>query len=415
MKKKIVIIGGGIIGLCTAYYLNEKGHNVTIVDKSDMNSGTSYVNAGYLSPSHLIPLASPDSLKNGLKWMFDSKSPLYIKPRFSLSLLNWMYAFAKSSSNYHVNKSIPLIKDITLLSQQLYDEIKQKSYFNFHYEKKGLLMLCKSQKYLDSESKLVDTAVSHGLNAKMVTKSDLKKIEPNIEIDAIGRSYFKCAIPATPNEFMSEMKKYLKISGVKIIKNTKITDINIKNGIIKNINSFENKIYADEFILCAGSWSNLLSKKLNLNLLLQAGKGYSINILDKTKITIPAILSEAKVAVTPMNGFTRIAGTMEIAGINKNISKARVDTIVKLSKNYYPDLKIKSTDINNASSGLRPVSPDGLPYIGRSSKCDNLIIATGHAMMGWSMATATGLIVSEILEKKKLSLNIESYSPDRNF
>ena len=415
MKKKIVIIGGGIIGLCTAYYLNEKGHNVTIVDKSDMNSGTSYVNAGYLSPSHLIPLASPDSLKNGLKWMFDSKSPLYIKPRFSLSLLNWMYAFAKSSSNYHVNKSIPLIKDITLLSQQLYDEIKQKSYFNFHYEKKGLLMLCKSQKYLDSESKLVDTAVSHGLNAKMVTKSDLKKIEPNIEIDAIGGSYFNCDFHTTPNEFMSEMKKYLKISGVKIIKNTKITDINIKNGIIKNINSFDNKIYADEFILCAGSWSNLLSKKLNLNLLLQAGKGYSINILDKTKITIPAILSEAKVAVTPMNGFTRIAGTMEIAGINKNISKARVDTIVKLSKNYYPELNIKSTDVNNVSSGLRPVSPDGLPYIGRSSKCDNLIIATGHAMMGWSMATATGLIVSEILEKKKLSLNIQSYSPDRIF
>ena len=415
MKKNIVIIGGGIIGLCTAYYLNEKGHNVTIVDKSDMSSGTSYVNAGYLSPSHLIPLASPDSLKNGLKWMFDSKSPLYIKPRFSLSLLNWMYAFAKSSSNSHVNKSIPLIKDITLLSQKLYDEIKQKSDFNFHYDKKGLLMLCKSQKYLDSESKLVDTAVSHGLNAKMVTKSDLKKIEPNIEIDSIGGSYFNCDFHTTPNEFMSEMKKYLKISGVKIIKNTKITDINIKNGIIKNINSFENKIYADEFILCAGSWSNLLSKKLNLNLLLQAGKGYSINILDKTKITIPAILSEAKVAVTPMNGFTRIAGTMEIAGINKNISKARVDTIVKLSKNYYPDLKIKSTDINNASSGLRPVSPDGLPYIGRSSKCDNLIIATGHAMMGWSMATATGLIVSEILEKKKLSLNIESYSPDRKF
>ena len=415
MKKKIVIIGGGIIGLCTAYYLNEKGHNVTIVDKSDMNSGTSYVNAGYLSPSHLIPLASPDSLKNGLKWMFDSKSPLYIKPRFNLSLLSWMYAFAKSSSNSHVNKSIPLIKDITLLSQKLYDEIKQKSYFNFHYEKKGLLMLCKSQKYLDSESKLVDTAVSHGLNAKMVTKSDLKKIEPNIEIDAIGGSYFNCDFHTTPNEFMSEMKKYLKISGVKIIKNTKITDINIKNGIIKNINSFENKIYADEFILCAGSWSNLLSKKLNLNLLLQAGKGYSINILDKTKITIPAILSEAKVAVTPMNGFTRIAGTMEIAGINKNISKARVDTIVKLSKNYYPELNIKSTDVNNVSSGLRPVSPDGLPYIGRSSKCDNLIIATGHAMMGWSMATATGLIVSEILEDKKLSLNIQSYSPDRKF
>jgi D-amino-acid dehydrogenase len=326
-----------------------------------------------------------------------------------------MYAFAKSSNNYHVKKSIPLIKDITVLSQRLYDEIKQKPDFNFHYDKKGLLMLCKTQKYLDSESKLVNIAISQGLNAKMITKSEIKKIEPNIEIDAIGGAYFECDFHTTPNEFMLDMKRYLLANGVEIIKNTEITDLTIKNGSIKNLITLEKKIFADEFILCAGSWSNILSKKLNLNLLLQAGKGYSINILNKTNITTPAILSEAKVAVTPMNGFTRIAGTMEIAGINKRINKLRVDSIVELSKNYYPDLIINENDINKVASGLRPVSPDGLPYIGRSAICNNLIIATGHAMMGWSMATATGLITSEIIEGKKTSLNIESYSPDRKF
>ena len=158
MAKEVVIIGGGIIGLCSAYYMLEKGHKVTIIDKSDMTSGTSYINSGYLSPSHLIPLSSPGAIKNGLKWMLNSSSPLYIKPRLNLDLYKWLFAFVKSSTTKHVNKSIPLIKEVTVFSQKLYDEIKKKDNFNFHYEKKGLLMLCKTQEYLDEESRVVDIA-----------------------------------------------------------------------------------------------------------------------------------------------------------------------------------------------------------------------------------------------------------------
>ena len=415
MAKEVVIIGGGIIGLCSAYYMLEKGHKVTIIDKSDMTSGTSYINSGYLSPSHLIPLSSPGAIKNGLKWMLNPSSPLYIKPRLNLDLYKWLFAFAKSSTTKHVNKSIPLIKEVTLFSQKLFDEIKKKDNFNFHYEKKGLLMLCKTQKYLDEESRVVDIAKENGLIAKMITKEDLKILEPNIEIDAVGASYYNCDSHTTPKEFMCNMKNYLLQNGVKLIKNTEVTDINIKNGIIKNLVSNDNKIHADQFVLAAGSWSSLLSKRLGVNLLLQAGKGYSLNVNRKTNISIPAILAEAKVAITPMNGFTRFAGTMEISGINHKINKSRVRAITQASKKYYPQLDFTNDEFTNVKCGLRPVTPDGLPYIGRSSKCKNLIFATGHAMMGWGMGTATGLAVSEILDNKKTSINIDHYRPDRKF
>ena len=167
--------------------------------------------------------------------------------------------------------------------------------------------------------------------------------------------------------------------------------------------------------MAAGSWTPLLSKKLGINLLVQAGKGYRINSKREHGITIPAILAESKVAVTPMNGFTRFAGTMELAGINHKMNKVRVEAIANAVQKYYPSVRLNKEEKENAACGLRPVSPDGLPYIGRSEKCKNLTFATGHAMMGWSMATATGKLVSEVISKKNMSLNLEAFSPDRKF
>jgi len=158
-----------------------------------------------------------------------------------------------------------------------------------------------------------------------------------------------------------------------------------------------------------------LSRKLGINIRLEAGKGYRINKEDHTGISIPAILAEAKIAVTPMNGFTRFSGTMEIAGINHNINMARVETIAKIVTNYYPEITITEKEKKEASCGLRPVSPDGKPYIGKSAKCGNLTIASGHAMMGWSLGPATGKLVSEIISEKKTSLQLDPFHPDRRF
>ncbi len=413
--KNVVVIGGGIIGLCSAYYLQKEGNKVTIVDQSNLDRGASYVNAGYLSPSHIIPLSAPGVMKKGLKWMFNPTSPLYIKPRLDLDFLKWTWAFNKSCTQKHVNKSAPIIRDIAVLSQELFDDIITSENFNSHYEKKGLFMLCQTEKVLEEEVHTAKMANELGLSAWEVNAEEIKKMEPNVEIDAIGAAYFECDQHTTPGEFMSNMKTYLKNAGVTFFTNEKVVDVEVSNNTITAIKTDKQTIQADEFVLAAGAWSDFLSKKLGIKLLLQAGKGYRINTEKETGITIPSILCEAKAAITPMNGFTRFAGTMEIAGINHNINKVRVNAIADAVKRYYPTVEITEEEKNKAECGLRPVSPDGMPFIGKSRKCNNLTIAAGHAMMGWSMAPATGKLVSEIISEQKPSLSLEAYSPDRKF
>jgi len=415
MSKNVVVIGGGIIGLCSAYYLQKEGHQVTIVDQSSMDAGASYVNAGYISPSHIIPLSAPGVMKQGLKWMFNSASPLYIKPRLDLDLLRWAWAFNKSCNANHVEKAIPAIKDIAVLSHELYHDIKSEENLSFHFEDKGLLMLCQTEQKLKGEDELVKKANDIGLEANMVDYDGLKKLEPSVNINAIGAAFFKCDSHSTPNEFMKEMKAHLLSKGVIIFTNEKVKDLTVDNRSIVSVVTNNQILKADEFVLAAGSWTSILAKKLGLKLLMQAGKGYRINTTRPTGITIPAILVESKAAVTPMHGFTRFAGTMEIAGINHSINKVRVEAIAKAATKYYPDIKLTIEEKNDAACGLRPVTPDGLPYIGKSKKCKNLTIATGHAMMGWSMATATGKLVQEGIDGKSPSIKTEMFHPDRKF
>ena len=413
--KHCIVIGGGLIGLCSAYYLQREGHKVTVIDQSNLDSGASYVNAGYLSPSHIIPLAAPGVMKKGLKWMFDASSPLYIKPRFDLDFLKWVWAFNKSCNQKHVDKSIPVIKDISVLSQDLYEDIQHSKGFNFHYEKKGLLMFCQTDEMLEEEIRTVQLANNVGLAAREIGLDELKCMEPNVRVNVKGATLYECDAHTTPGEFMRDMKAHLSACGVDFFIKEKVIDIELNKGKINTLITNKQSLKADEFVLAAGSWSPILSKKLGLKLLLQAGKGYRMNVERPTGISFPTILAEAKVAVTPMHGFTRFSGTMEIAGINHNINKIRVEAIARAAESYYPDVEISNEVKGKAAAGLRPVSPDGLPYIGKSDKCENLTIASGHAMMGLSMATGTGKLVSEIISEQKPTLNLQPFNPDRKF
>lgn len=414
--KNIIIIGGGIVGLSSAYFLHKEGHQVTVIDKSDITSGASFVNAGYITPSHIVPMASPGKIAQGIKWMFDSSSPFYIKPRWDIDFFKWSWYFHRSSTAAKVEKAIPVIKNINILSRGLFEDMKASGDMgNFLLDRKGLLMIYKTDAAFEHEMEVAQKASFLGLEVSELTKSQLDAIEPNIRIDAKGAIHYECDGHTSPTELMPKLVKYLKGVGVRILTNEEVLDLSLSNGKISRVKTTKASYIADEIVLAAGSWSGILSKKLNIRLPLQAGKGYRINVSRTTGISMPAILMEASMAVTPMNDFTRFAGTMEFSGINSTIRKERVLAIANGAKKFYPELEITQEEIDDAQTGLRPVSPDGLPYIGRSSNIKNLTFATGHAMMGWSLGPATGKLVSEIIDGRKTSMDISAFEPGRRF
>lgn len=415
MSKKVVVIGGGILGLSSAYYLHKEGYEVTVVDKSNFSKGASYVNAGYITPSHIISLASPGIITKGLKWMLNPASPFYVKPRLESDFLRWAWAFKRSANKKKVAESIPVIKDINILSRELYQMMKDSNEFDFHHEHKGLIMAYQTEKAGEEEWEVGQKAMELGLKVENLSAKQVAELEPKANLNVKGAIFYHCDAHMTPHAFMKEFLAYLKSVGVEILAEEEVKDIEVSGDKISKIITDKRELEADEFVMAAGSWTPLLTKKLGIKMLMQAGKGYRINVPRETHITYPTILMEAKVAVTPMDGFTRFAGTMEIAGINHKINPVRVNAIAKAGERYFKGLQITEEEKASAQCGLRPCTPDGLPYIGRSAKCKNLTFATGHAMMGWSLGPATGKLVTEIISEQKPSMDLTPFAVDRRF
>ncbi len=413
--KKIVVIGGGIVGLSSAYFLKLEGHDVVVLDKGTISEGASFVNAGYLTPSHIVPLAAPGMISKGLKWMLNSSSPFYIKPRLDADLISWCWKFMRSCSKKHVERSLSVIKNINELSKEIYHGMHKSIDFNFHLEDRGVLMAFQTDEAAEGEYSVMKAAQKLGLDVSLLNAEEVNVLQPNIKMNIQGAYHYHCDAHSTPRVFMEELVKNLKLKKVQIHTQTLVESFKTQGKKITAVKTNQGDFEADEVVFAAGSWTEELLKLLQIRLSVQAGKGYSINVEAPTDISMPAILMESKVAVTPMQGFTRFAGTMEISGINHHIQMNRVNAIAKAVNNYYPKLKISLEDQQNAKCGLRPLSPDGLPFIGRHSSCSNLVLATGHAMMGWSLGPGTGKLVSEIISDKKLSMPIHMFSPERTY
>jgi len=380
-------------------------------DRAD-DEGCSYGNAGMIVPSHFVPLAAPGMVALGLKWMWNPASPFYIQPRLDWDLLNWAFKFWRAATPERAARAAPLLRDLHLASRACFEELAELSDFGF--VKKGLLMLCKMQHTLDEEAKTAERAKQLGVPAEVLDAKQTAALDPNVRMDVAGSVYFPKDCHLSPNRFMIALKRQLDQAGANFSWETEVTGWRVGGSRVEAVQTAKGEFSADEFVVCGGSWSPVVARDLRLNLPMQAGKGYSLTLPKPRQLPqICAIFTEARVAATPMGNTLRFGGTMEIAGLNEDINPVRVQGIIRSVPKYYPDFTSRDFEGIQPWRGLRPCSPDGLPYVGRTARYANLCLATGHAMMGLSLGPITGKLVADILSDKSPSIPIGLLDPDR--
>ena len=415
MNKQILIIGGGVIGLSAAYYCAQRGHRVTVIERNSEQLGNcSSGNAGMIVPSHFVPLAAPGMVALGLKWMWNPESPFYIKPRLNPELFAWGMRFWRAATPAHVRRSAPLLRDLSFASLACFEELAALPDGDFGLVKRGLVMICKTQHTLDDEARFAARANELGVPAQVLDAKGLAQLDPDVTMDAAGGVYFPRDCHLLPERFLARLKQHATRAGVTFEWNTRVTEFARQGSCLTTVRTNKADFRADEIVLAGGAWSPLLGRELGLSIPIQAGKGYSLT-LDKPRQLpqICAIFTEARMAITPLAGKLRFGGTMELAGLKETINPRRIQGIIKNVPKYYPAFSPSDFAGIQPWCGLRPCSPDGLPYLGRTRKYANLTVACGHAMMGLSLGPITGRLVAEILSGEKPSFDLQLLNPDR--
>lgn len=413
---RCLVIGGGIIGLGSAYYLAHAGHEVTVIDQTDMTDGCSYGNAGYVCPSHFVPLATPGIVTQGMKWMFNSRSPFYVEPRLDRGLIDWGLKFVRSATTAKVAAAAIPLRDIAVFSQDLYEnDWHRNEGMQFSYERKGLLEIFQTTANADHAHHVVNTAKALGLETELIDYTALKALEPVVEINALGAIFFKCDGHLSPPQLMKTLKAYLQQKQVRFVTGRKVDRFEKTGKRITEVFAGAERFTADEVIIATGSWSREIAAKLSLQIPLVGGRGYSVTY-DNTafQLNYPSVLMEARVATTPLgNGSMRFGGTMEITNKTRPARMKRVEGILNSVKRFYPQFDLPMPEPSKVWFGFRPCSADGLPYIGRARGLENCIIATGHSMLGLSLGAGTGKLVSELVNRQKTSISLSAFDPAR--
>lgn len=412
MQKEILIIGGGVIGVSAAYFLAKAGATVTVIDKGEIGAGSSHGNAGLLCPCHSTPIAMPGVLSQGLKWLLDAESPFYIRPRLDWDLIRWLRIFRSHCNQMAFETAVPLIRDLQRASLDLYRQLIAQEKLSCNFSQTGGLALFLTNEGLKHGTHEVKEMREFGLKMTMLDAAAAHVLEPAISPEIIGAIHYKEDAYITPHLFMRELQRAATDAGIIFLPQTEVLNFDMGNRQITAVQTTRGTIKVKQVVLTAGAWSAPIAQTVGAKFPMQPAKGYSITVQP------PAItpqhylyLSEARIAITPMGKHLRFAGTLELAGFDFTINTRRVNAILRAANTYLADETKK--EVVEIWRGMRPCSPDGLPFIGRSNQITNLVIGTGHATLGMSMGPVTGKLLAEIVEGKRPFLPLAPFQIER--
>jgi len=412
IKADVLVVGAGVIGLASAYELARAGANVVVIDKFEPGYGCSYGNAGWITPCFALPLPMPGMFLKALRWLTDPESPLYIKPELSPTLIGWLFRFLRSMNRKQMLASVEALTQISKQSLELYKELARTTDKPFSFEQKGLLLVAQSDEGLEYARTEMELVGQNGIPGRLMSEEEVREFEPAITKRIKGGVFFNAEAHAEPLQVTQTLAHEAQKLGVRVFSKTEVIDFQVGPKGLLAARTTRGIFEADQFVLATGSWSLRIGQTLRLKIPVLGGKGYAI-ITDPLTPNPqrPLMLVEKKVAVTPRKGTLRLAGTLELVNQDETFTTRRVEAIVRGAREF---MNVPETiRYHEIWRGLRPCTPDGVPIIGRTKRYPNLILATGHQMLGLQSATGTGKLVADIALGRPTDVDPKPFRADR--
>ncbi len=415
LDRHTIIVGGGVIGVCCAYYLAKRGARVTVLERGEIGRAASYGNAGCIAPGH-APINKPGRVRQALKSLFDPLSPLYVAPRPDPALGKWLWAFSRTCTDHHLQFSMGILAALGHVTRRLFDELVQTEKLDCGYRATGYYEVHLTDSGLSSGKREMAAMSGFGFHPQVLTGPALHECEPAIKQQVVGGIFHPEAATVNPYTFVLEMAKRAEVYGVKFCTGSEVAALRVKGDRIVGVQMQSGEVEeAESVVMAGGVYSRQLVRRLGISLPIQAAKGYHCDceaVQGRPPLLGRAcVLAENMVFCTPMNGFVRFAGTLEFSGVNHDIRRPRLEQLTNASRRYLSTMD--NPIIRSEWCGLRPCLPDGLPAIGPVRSYSGLLIATGHAMAGLTLGPVTGKLISESILDGSPSIDVTALRPDR--
>ena len=408
-----LVVGGGGIGVASAYYLARDGWSVTLLDRGELGRGCSYGNSCLVVPSHSEPIPGPGVIGQAIRWMARRDSPFYVHPSLDPGRLRFFWEFRKHCNAHAAEAGFRALLGLSRASIELYEELLSDGATDFFFERRGLLEVFLSDAGLEQGRRAVAALTEEGFDSRMLTADEAVELEPALAPGIRGGLFTEGEAHGYSYGYLRSLAETTRKLGVRIETARGVETIRTEKGHARGVTLDDGeRLDADIVVLAAGAWSGELAGSLGIDLPMQPAKGYSatIDTFDGAP-SLPILVKERRVIVTPLDGRVRFGGTLELMGFDSTVHGERYRAVIQGGRDV---LRVDPPLVNEEPwSGLRPVTPDGLPVISRAETVEGLIVATGHAMLGFTQSPITGKLVAELASEKAPSVPIDAFRLDR--